>query len=111
MKELICIDAKDSDLVENEIYHLEDVIACDICEQTLYVLFESKPLDKDGLDWFCFKCKQRIENPSDKPPYSPHRFVELNDMHIEELVDIIENKVPVVNSKIIINLPPRLMRK
>lgn len=108
MKELLCIDAKDSDfLVENEIYHPEDVIACDVCDTTFYVLHESKPAD-NSVGWSCGKCKSVVNNPSNKTPYAPERFVELDAADVEELMDIVSNKTPVAKSKIRIYLSDEL---
>lgn len=95
MKKLVCINAKDSDLIQDEIYHLEDVVGCDVCNVTAYILFESKPLPPNaGL--MCFKCKQPVDNPSRKMPYDPDRFVELDELDISELVDIIQEENPVL---------------
>ncbi len=113
MKELVCIDAKDTELVENEVYHLEDIVSCDICDVGVsYILFESKPLPhRNNCIWFCLKCKQEITNPSNKMPYSPSRFIELDELDASELMDIVQEKVPVANSRIIIDLPQSVISR
>lgn len=108
MKKLLCIDAKDSDLVEDEVYHLEDVVECDVCGLVAYVLFESEPLKNSSGEFICVRCKSIFENPSNKTAYSPVRFVELDSLDISELVAIAKNEDALVNSRFSINLSPAI---
>lgn len=91
MKELVCINTNNSVLVENEIYHLQDVVSCNVCDLTSYALYESKPICQPtnmGTTWYCLKCKQAILNPLNKIPYSDDRFVELDFINIDELISL-----------------------
>ena len=108
MKKLLCIDANDSDLIEDEIYHLEDVVECDVCGLVAYVLFESEPFKNSSGEWLCVRCKNTFRNPSNKTAYNPDRFVELDSLDISELVAIAKNEDVLVNSRFSIHLSPAI---
>lgn len=105
MKKLLCIDAKGTDLTEDEIYHLEHIAECGVCGLVAYVLLETpgtpgppRNFQATGK-WLCVRCKHIFENPSNKAAYNPSRFVELDSLDISELLAIVKNEV-LVNSRL-----------